>query len=83
MHEVAIAQSILDITQDTARENNAKKILSINIKVGELSCVNLDSLQFAFECISQDTLAEGAKLVISQTGGERYALEMESIEVDE
>lgn len=82
MHEVAIAQSILDIATETAKENGAKKILSIRINVGELSCVNLDSLQFAFSCISKESLAEGARILANEVKGASFALEMESIEVE-
>lgn len=81
MHEVALAQSILDIVTETARKNKAGKIIGIRLRIGKLSCVNLDSLQFAFSCISPDTPAEGAELSAS-TIRESQTLEIESIEVD-
>ncbi|HAV42836.1 TPA: hypothetical protein DCX15_02325 [bacterium] len=82
MHEVAIAQSILDIVTDVARENNAQKILNLTLKAGELSCVNLDSLQFVFSCISQKTMAEGATILVDRVKGAPFVLEVESIEVE-
>ena len=81
MHEVALAQSIFDIATETAKKNKAGKIIGIRLRIGELSCVNLDSLQFAFACISSDTLAQGAKLSAS-TIRESQTLEIESIEVE-
>lgn len=83
MHEIALAQSILDIATETARKNKAKKIIGIRLRIGELSCVNLDSLQFVFSCISSDTLAEGAKIQITRVEGYSDALQMESIEVND
>lgn len=83
MHEVAVAQSILDMAIDVARQNNAVKIIRISLRLGEHACINPDSLQFAFSCISQESMAEGAGLCITQTGEDPFALEIESIEVDD
>lgn len=82
MHEVAFAQSILDIATETARKNKAGKIVGIGLRIGELSCVNLDSLQFAFACISSGTPAKGAELSVS-TILDSHAIEIQSIEVDD
>jgi hydrogenase nickel incorporation protein HypA/HybF len=81
MHEFGIAQSMLDLAIETAKKNNASKILSIKVRIGELSHVTLDSLSFAFSCVSQGSIAEGAKLSASQIKGSD-AIEIESIEVD-
>ncbi|MBU1487181.1 hydrogenase maturation nickel metallochaperone HypA [bacterium] len=83
MHEVALAQSILDIATETARKNKAKKVVGIGLRIGKLSCVNLDSLQFAFSCISCESLAEGAELRITHVEDSSDVLRMESIEVND
>jgi hydrogenase nickel incorporation protein HypA/HybF len=64
MHEVSIIQELLDIVQNTAIENNLTKIDKIHLKIGELSGVLEDSLRFAYDCISNDTLANGSELFI-------------------
>jgi hydrogenase nickel incorporation protein HypA/HybF len=81
MHEVSVAQSILNIIKDTAEKNGVKKIIEVKLKIGELSCINFSSLQFAFSLISQGSLAEGAKLTAS-TEKNSLSLEVESIEVE-
>jgi hydrogenase nickel incorporation protein HypA/HybF len=66
MHEVSIIQELLDIVQDKAIENNFTRIDKVHLKVGELSGVLEDSLRFAYECISEDTMAKGSELIIEK-----------------
>ncbi len=64
MHEASIAQNLLEIALDKARDHKAKKITFIRIKVGEFAGVNQAALEFAFENFSQGTIAEKASLQI-------------------
>ncbi|MFH1860407.1 MAG: hydrogenase maturation nickel metallochaperone HypA [bacterium] len=83
MHEVSVAQSILDMVADVAKQNNATKITRINLRLGKYACINPDSLEFTFSCLSQGGMADGAKLWITQVDGDPFGLEIESIEVDD
>jgi len=60
MHELPVAQNILDIVIQNA--GDAKSVQKINIVIGELSAIIGDSVQFYWDLISKDTIAEGAKL---------------------
>src|SRR5208283_264903 len=62
MHELYLAQSILDIVQDYAVKQHFKKVNSISLSFGRLSCIESKSLQFAFEVQAKETLAEKALL---------------------
>lgn len=62
MHELAVTQSILEIANRHASEAGATKIADIYIKIGRLSSIVDDSVQFYWDIISQATLAEGATL---------------------
>lgn len=64
MHEMAIAESILDIALDYAKQNQAKRIAEVGLKLGEMAGVEEESLRFCFASVVQDTLADGAKLQI-------------------
>jgi len=64
MHEVSIAQNLLEIALDKARDYQAKKITVIRVKIGELAGLNKESLKFAFENFRQGTIAEKASLKI-------------------
>jgi hydrogenase nickel incorporation protein HypA/HybF len=62
MHEMAVTQSILDIAIKHARQAGASNIKQIHLVIGELSGVVDDSVQFYFDFLSKETIAEGAEL---------------------
>jgi len=62
MHELAVTQSILDIALSEAEKANAKQITTIALVIGEFAGIVDDSVQFYFDFISQDTLAQNATL---------------------
>ena len=62
MHEMSIAQGILDIALDAARGHGAIK--RIKLKVGEMAGVVPESLHFCFSAVAAGTAAEEAKLDI-------------------
>jgi hydrogenase nickel incorporation protein HypA/HybF len=66
MHELAITQSILNIAVEEAKKYNASKVISIRIKIGELSGVVPQLIQEYYNIASRDTIAEMAKLEIER-----------------
>ena len=62
MHELGITENILNITLDKANEGQATKILKINLVIGELSGFVADCIQFYFDTLSKETIAQGATL---------------------
>lgn len=66
MHEVGIAQSILDIALNTCKDKNYTKVDSIKVRIGKAAGVLPDSLIFAFETMKIGTEAENATLIIEE-----------------
>lgn len=66
MHEYSIMCYLLEAVEDKARELDAKRVLAINLQVGERAGID-DSLAFYFEQMTPDTIAAGAKLNIRRT----------------
>jgi len=66
MHEMSIAQSVLDIIVQETQNHNVKRVLSVALKVGDLSAVETESLRFCFELLTKNTVAEGARLDIER-----------------
>jgi hydrogenase nickel incorporation protein HypA/HybF len=64
MHEVSIMEEAVRMALDTATSAGANRIRTLRLRVGALSGVVPDALQFAFDIVCRDTLAAGAGLVI-------------------
>lgn len=62
MHEVALAENILDIVNETAQQNGARRVAVVRMSVGQMTCVEPESLEFAFQALSQGTVSAGARL---------------------
>jgi hydrogenase nickel incorporation protein HypA/HybF len=62
MHELSITQNILDITLKHANQANAKKVTDLFLVIGQLSSIVDESVQFYWDFVSADTIAEGAVL---------------------
>lgn len=66
MHELSIVASLFEILEEKAREQKAKKILSVKLKVGALSGVVPEFLETAFHIYKKDTIASDAELKIEE-----------------
>jgi len=66
MHELSVTQSILEIALRHADKAGAKKILQLNLTIGQLSSIVDDSVQFYWDIVSEDTIAKGAKLIFKR-----------------
>ncbi len=64
MHELSLAQNIIEISEATARENGARTIHAIKVRLGEFTSVAREALEFAFEVARRGTLAANAALTI-------------------
>ncbi len=64
MHELSVARSLMDIVEDHARRNGARRVTRIVVVVGVLSGVEPELLRRAFEVIREGTVAGSATLVI-------------------
>ena len=62
MHELAVTESIMEIAMQAAKERAATKVTDIYLRLGQLSSIVDESVQFYWDAISQGTLAEGAQL---------------------
>jgi hydrogenase nickel incorporation protein HypA/HybF len=62
MHELPLTQSLLKISLEHAEKANAKKVTDLHIVIGELASMVDDSIQFYWDIIAKDTIAEQAKL---------------------
>ena len=63
MHELSIAQGVVDICQMHAE---GRRVLAVTLEIGALSGVVPEALEFCFEASTRGTLLEGARLDIDR-----------------
>lgn len=65
MHEMGIAQQVLDIAVSAIPEDiECPEVEKINLRIGKLAAVVEDSLKFCLEILSENTPLAGAGLTI-------------------
>lgn len=64
MHELGIAASILESVEKEAARHPGAHISKVGVKIGELSGVDGDALQFGFEVLVKDSVLEPLALVL-------------------
>lgn len=67
MHEQSIVASLLSMALKDAKKDNAQRIISIKLVVGELTGIEKDAVTFYFGFMAKDTIAAGASLDFNYT----------------
>jgi hydrogenase nickel incorporation protein HypA/HybF len=60
VHELSIAENMLQVTLRYAGDHIARQVTDLYVKVGDLASV--EALEFHWKTVSQGTLAEGSEL---------------------
>lgn len=66
MHELSVAQSIVEIVNNHLPKDDRCSVKSVRLKVGELAGVIPESLSFCFTAITQGTPLQGANVDIER-----------------
>ena len=66
MHEMSIAEGILDVALDTLRQHDATVIHSVQLDLGLMSGVEPDSLLFVGKLLLKELLLKGHALKSTQ-----------------
>ena len=75
MHEASVAQSIVSTVLNEAQKQDATRIESIEIDVGELTSLGIDQVRFWMETSFQGTIAENAEIVFRSIPTKLHCLE--------
>lgn len=70
MHEYAVTTSILNTAIEEAAKAGAARITEIRLAIGELSTILDESVQLYFDLLSENTPAQGARLVFNRIPAE-------------
>lgn len=64
VHEYSIVQALMEKIEDQARAHRASAVTRVALRIGELSGVEPDLLQTAFELVRERSICDGAALEI-------------------
>lgn len=82
MHEMSLAEGVIQLIEDAARDQGFASVRAVWLEIGRLSSVETEALRFCFDAVSRGTLADGARLVIVDIPGQAWCLKCsESIEL--
>ncbi len=70
MHEISIMENALELAQEHARNAGASAITAIRLRVGLISGVVPEAMEFAFDALKRGTMAEKASLEIERVPAE-------------
>lgn len=75
MHEMSIAESVLQIIEDSARSQGYARVRTVWLEIGQLAGVETESLRFCFDAVTRDSVAENARLEIIETAGQAWCMD--------
>jgi hydrogenase nickel incorporation protein HypA/HybF len=64
MHELSIANSIVEIAAEHARQQGGSRVTGVTLRIGRLSCVHEDALRYSFDLVTEGTPLAGASLAV-------------------
>ena len=74
MHELSLAESILQLIEDAAVEQQFTQVKTVWLEIGALSGVDPHAMEFCFDVVMKNTLAENARLEILETPGTAWCM---------
>ena len=66
MHELAITQSVVEAV---AERVGPARVTAVHLTVGRVSGIDVEAIRFCFDLVAEGTVAEGARLEISEPAG--------------
>lgn len=74
MHEMSLAEGIIQLVEDTARRENAQRVKTVVLEIGKLSSVEPEAIRFCFDVVTKNGVADGAALEIVDVPGSGWCM---------
>ncbi len=69
MHEMSLAEDVLQLVEETARREKAQRVTCIVLEIGQLFAVEVSALEFCFAAVAAAGPARAARLEIVAVAG--------------
>lgn len=74
MHEMSLAEGVLQLVEETARREGAARVKTVVLEIGRLSSVEPEALKFCFEAVTRGSMAAGAELAVIDVPGAGWCM---------
>lgn len=74
MHEMSLAEGVLQLIEDAAARDGFRKVRSVWLEVGQLAGVEVEAMRFCFDAVTRGSVAEGARLEIVAAPGAGWCM---------
>jgi hydrogenase nickel incorporation protein HypA/HybF len=72
MHEMSLAESVLEIIENSAAQHGCAKVHTVWLEIGQLAGVEVEAMRFCFDAVTRGSIAAGAVLEIVETPGQGW-----------
>jgi len=69
MHEFSRTSQIVEAVLSEAQKQHAIKVIEVEVEIGDLTFLGIEQVRFAYEILTDKTIAKNSKLTIRQTPG--------------
>lgn len=84
MHEMALAEGVLNVIEDSARVQGFTRVKTVWLEIGRLAVVEPEALRFSFDVVKRGTIAEAATIEIVDVPGRAWCMKCgDTVAIDE
>jgi hydrogenase nickel incorporation protein HypA/HybF len=74
MHEMSLADGVLQVIEDSAKANGFTRVKTVWLEIGALAGVEVEAMRFCFDAVVKDSIADGTRLEIIETQGHGWCM---------
>lgn len=74
MHEMSLAEGVLQLIEDAARRESFARVTAVWLEIGRLSSVEREAMTFCFDAVTRGSIAAGARLEFVETPGSGWCM---------
>lgn len=74
MHEMSLAEGVLQIVENAARTSGFSRIKEIRLEIGALAGVEIEALSFCLDVVLKHSVADGARVEVRRLPGQGHCL---------
>jgi len=74
MHEMSLAEGVLQIVEDAARSQGFARVKTVILEIGQLAAVETEAMRFCFDAVTRGSIADGAALEIVDLPGQGWCM---------